>query len=132
MLSLPPSWVIRRYGPQQQPADHAAQPDQHDLEPAGQRRRVHDQVDGEQVDRRAGAEDRDVEDRRDDGVGEPADAGAGRPQQADRAEDRRGDDRPSEDQEAEQDQQRRGEVEHREHDRGEHRDEAGADPVHVR
>jgi hypothetical protein len=117
--------------PQQQPPDHAAQPDQQDLEPSGEACGIHDQINREEIDRRTRAKDGNVEDGGDDGVAQAADTGAGRPQEADCAENGRRDDRPSEDQEAEQNQDRGREIEHCEHDRGEHRDEARSDPIHT-
>jgi hypothetical protein len=67
-LSDPPVW------PQQQPADHSDEPDEHHLQPAGEAGGVHDQVYSEEVDGRTGAEDGDVEDGRYDSVAQATDA----------------------------------------------------------
>jgi hypothetical protein len=61
--------------PQEEPTHDATQPDQDDLEPARQGGRIHDQVDGEEVNRRAGTEDDDVKQCRDDRVGQSSQPG---------------------------------------------------------
>ncbi len=116
--------------PEQEPTDHADQPDEHHLKPARQRRGVHDQVNGKEINRRSGPEDNDVEDRSEYGVGQAPKPGARRSQKPDRSEDRRCDDRPPEDQKADEYENRGSDIEHSEEQRRQDCNEPGTDAIH--